>query len=478
MVPLERVDEFTWRIPQHGDMRVPGTVYASKPLIDLISGDSSLQQVRNVATLPGIVRHSIAMPDIHQGYGFPIGGVAATRMEDGVVSPGGVGYDINCGVRLVATELEERTVRPRLQELVDALYHAIPAGVGAGAVRRLDRKELRKVMVEGVHWAIGNGYGDAGDVDFIEERGRLDEADPEDVSERAVERGLGQVGTLGSGNHFFEVQRVERVYDERLAAGLGLFLDQVVFTIHSGSRGFGYQVCDDYLKVMHHAMQRYGIKLPDRQLACAPLSSPEGQRYLRAMRCAANYAWVNRQVMMQLGEDAFLRVFRMGPRDLGRRLIYDVCHNIAKFEEYPVDGVPTRLCVHRKGATRAMPPGHPLTPAAYQEVGQPVLIPGDMGRYSFVLVGTEKAVEESFGSSCHGAGRVLSRGEAKRRVKGRSLLQELSAQGILVRARGMATVEEEAPQAYKDVRAVVEVMAGAGLSRIVARLVPMAVVKG
>ncbi len=282
----------------------------------------------------------------------------------------------------------------------------------------------------------------------------------------------------GSGNHFLEIQRVERIHDQELAAGLGLFPDQIVFTVHSGSRGLGYQVCEDYLKIMPAAMQRFGLRLPDRQLACAPLGSEEGQRYLRAMRCAANYAWVNRQVMMQLAEDAFLRVLRIGPRDLGRRLVYDVCHNIAKIEELPVDGVPTRLCVHRKGATRAMPPGHPLTPAAYLKTGQPVLIPGDMGRFSYVLVGTPKALEVSFGSSCHGAGRVLSRAAARKAVRGRTLLADLARRGILVRARGRATLEEEAPEAYKDVRAVVQVMEGAGLSRIVARLVPLAVIKG
>lgn len=477
-VRLHQVDEFTWKIPRQGEMRVDGLVFANRELLDLLAGDTSLTQVMNVACLPGIVGHSLAMPDIHQGYGFPIGGVAATRLDDGVVSPGGVGYDINCGVRLVATDLEAAAVTSRLGQLVDEISGTVPAGVGSGALRRLDARELRKVMVRGARWAVEEGYGEARDLEYIEEGGCLEEADPDEVSHRAVERGLGQVGTLGSGNHFLEIQRVEHLHDPALAAGLGLFQDQVVYTIHSGSRGFGYQVCDDYLKVMPPSMARHGIHLPDRQLACAPFRSIEGQRYLRAMRCAANYAWVNRQVMMQLAEDAFLKVLRIGPRDLGRRLVYDVCHNIAKVEEFPVKGVPTKVCVHRKGATRAMPPGHPLTPAAYQEVGQPVLIPGDMGRYSYVLVGTAKALELSFGSSCHGAGRVLSRSAARRAVRGSALLEDLASKGILVRARGMATVEEEAPMAYKDVRSVVEVMEGAGLSRIVARLAPMGVVKG
>ena len=389
-----------------------------------------------------------------------------------------MGYDINCGVRLVATDLDLAAVRPHLPRLADEIYHTVPAGVGVGAMRRLSRHELERLMRRGAGWAVEEGYGEARDLEHIEEGGCLEEADPSEVSPRAVERGLGQVGTLGSGNHFLEIQRVERLLDPALAAGLGLFQDQVVFTVHSGSRGLGYQVCEDYLKVMPAAMQRHGIHLPDRQLACAPIGSPEGQRYLRAMRCAANYAWANRQVMMQLAEDAFLKVLRLGPRDLGRRLVYDVCHNIAKIEEFPVDGVPTRLCVHRKGATRAMPPGHPLTPPAYREVGQPVLIPGDMGRYSYVLVGTPKALDLSFGSSCHGAGRLMSRHAARKAVRGGSLLAELAERGILVRARGMATVEEEAPAAYKDVRDVVRVMEGAGLSRAVARLVPLAVVKG
>ncbi len=475
---LKRLDEYTWELPRTGEMRVPGLVFATRDMLNQLAEDSSLEQVRNVACLPGLVGHALAMPDLHQGYGFPIGGVAATRLEDGVVSPGGVGYDINCGVRLVATDLDLGAVRARLPELADQIFATVPAGVGAGAARRLSRQDLHKVMVRGARWAVEEGYGEARDLEFIEEGGCLGEADPDEVSPRAIERGLGQVGTLGSGNHFLEIQRVERIHDQELAAGLGLFPDQIVFTVHSGSRGLGYQVCEDYLKIMPAAMQRFGLRLPDRQLACAPLGSEEGQRYLRAMRCAANYAWVNRQVMMQLAEDAFLRVLRIGPRDLGRRLVYDVCHNIAKIEELPVDGVPTRLCVHRKGATRAMPPGHPLTPAAYLKTGQPVLIPGDMGRFSYVLVGTPKALEVSFGSSCHGAGRVLSRAAARKAVRGRTLLADLARRGILVRARGRATLEEEAPEAYKDVRAVVQVMEGAGLSRIVARLVPLAVIKG
>ncbi|MBI3928972.1 MAG: RtcB family protein [Armatimonadetes bacterium] len=478
-VPLEQLDAYTWRIPQEPPMRVPGMVFASRTIMEAIVADESLLQVRNVACLPGIVRYSIAMPDIHQGYGFPIGGVAATRLKDGVISPGGVGYDINCGVRLVATDLEAEALQKDLATLADNLFATIPAGVGAqGAIRKPSSKEFDRLLTRGASWAVEHGYGHAEDLDYIEEGGCLEGADPDRVSRSARDRGIGQVGTLGSGNHFVEVQRVERIHDPRLAEGLGLFEGQVVYTVHSGSRGFGHQTCTDYIRQMHQAMHRYHIQLPDRQLACAPLDSDEGRAYFAAMKCAANYAWVNRQVMMYLAELAFQRTLHIGPRQLGRRLIYDVCHNIAKIEQYPIDGRMEQVCVHRKGATRAMPPGHPLTPEAYKEVGQPVLIPGDMGRASYVLVGTQRAVEESFGSSCHGAGRRLSRRAAKAKVNARELVDRLAARGIQVRARGMRTLSEEAPEAYKDVSEVVAVMEGAGLSRIVARLAPMAVVKG
>jgi len=478
-VKLRKVNDFCWEIPREGDMRVPGRVYASSALLEHIREDTSLQQVRNVACLPGIVGRSLAMPDIHQGYGFPIGGVAATRESDGAVSPGGVGYDINCGVRLIATDLDRAGVEPKLDRLVDTLFSTVPTGVGAhGGARKLSVAELRKVAVKGARWSIEEGFGEPSDVDHIEENGCLQGADPDTVSAHAYERGREQLGSLGAGNHFLEVQVVEEVFREREAAAIGLSVGQVVFSVHSGSRGFGHQVCTDYLRVMDRATKRYGIELPDRQLACAPIHSEEGQSYLSAMKCAANFAWANRQTMMGLAIQAFERVFNLGPRDLGARLIYDVCHNIAKMEEHTVDGETMKVCVHRKGATRAFPPGHPLTPGAYQDVGQPVLIPGDMGRYSYVLVGQEAAMKETFGSSCHGAGRMLSRHAALRAGQGRNLEKELRSHGVHVRSRGYKTLLEEMPEAYKDVAEVVAVMDSLGLSAIVARLVPVAVIKG
>jgi tRNA-splicing ligase RtcB len=462
-----------------GGMRVPGRVYASEGLMAGIRGNPCLRQVANVAHLPGIVRYSLAMPDIHWGYGFPIGGVAAVDAEDGAISPGGVGYDINCGVRLVRTMLDVSDVRERLERLGDKLFAAIPAGVGsAGAIPKLAIGDERRLVREGAAWAVERGFGSANDLDHIEEGGCLAGADPDVLSDRALERGRPQVGTLGSGNHFLEVDRVDEVYDERLANALGLRLNQVALTIHSGSRGLGYQTCDDALRVMGGAMTRYKIELPDRQLACAPIRSAEGQQYLAAMACAANYAWVNRQVMMGLAERAFLEALGATPRVLGFGLVYDVCHNIAKFEQHEVDGERRQLCVHRKGATRAFGPGHPALPPPVRAVGQPVLIPGDMGRYSYVLVGTTEAMRQTFGSTCHGAGRVLSRAASKRASRGIDLFAELASRGVLIRAQGRATVAEEMPHAYKDVADVVDVVHDAGISRKVARLRPMIVVKG
>jgi tRNA-splicing ligase RtcB len=460
-------------------MRVPGRVYASESLMAGIRGDPCLRQVANVAHLPGIVRYSLAMPDIHWGYGFPIGGVAAVDAADGVISPGGVGYDINCGVRLVRTMLDLCDVRERLEQLGDKLFAAIPAGVGsAGAIPKLSVGDERRLVRDGAAWAVDRGFGSANDLDHIEEGGCLSGADPGVLSDRALERGRPQVGTLGSGNHFLEVDRVDEVYDERLADALGLRLNQVTLTIHSGSRGLGYQTCEDALRVMGAAMTRYQIQLPDRQLACAPIRSPEGQQYLAAMACAANYAWVNRQVMMGLAERAFVEALGTTPPALGFGLVYDVCHNIAKFEEHEVNGERQQLCVHRKGATRAFGPGHPALPPPVRAVGQPVLIPGDMGRYSYVLVGTTEAMRQTFGSTCHGAGRVLSRAASKRTSRGMDLFAELAGRGVLVRAQGRATVAEEMPHAYKDVAEVVDVVHNAGISRKVARLRPMVVVKG
>ncbi len=480
-IELLRIDEWRWRVPRTGGMLVDGVIYSSEEMIEELRDDPAIEQVANVAHLPGIVGASLAMPDIHWGYGFPFGGVAAMDPRRGVISPGGVGYDINCGVRLLRTDLVREEVEARRNRLLEELFRAIPTGVGAAHKKlRLSSEQLRGVLRGGAAWAVENGWGRSEDLDFLEEGGCLEAARPEEVSRRALERGRAQLGTLGSGNHFAEVQFVDEILDAEAARTLGLVEDQVVVTLHTGSRGLGHQVCSDYVKVMLEAGPRYGIKVPDRQLCCAPLSSAEGRSYLGAMSAAANFAFANRQVMTELTRRCFERAFGTGnlrrQTDLG--VVYDVCHNIAKFETFEIDGRRRRLCVHRKGATRAYPPGHEATPEAYREVGQPVLIPGDMGRYSFVLVGTERAHRETFGSTCHGAGRRLSRKKAMREARGRDLLAELGERGVAIRAAGMATVAEEMPEAYKDVAQVVAVVAAAGLSRIVARLRPMAVIKG
>jgi tRNA-splicing ligase RtcB len=460
-------------------MRVPGRVYADDELANSLEEDQSLMQVANVAHLPGILCYSLAMPDIHFGYGFPIGGVAAFAVDEGVVSPGGVGYDINCGCRLLATDLELQAIAPRLRDLVEHLFRDVPSGVGAsGAIAKLSHKELEQVLVKGASWAVEQGFGSETDLDHTEDRGMLAGADPSTISERAYARGLDQMGTLGSGNHFLEVQVVQEIFDLQTARAFGLFEGQVTIMVHCGSRGFGYQVCDDYLAVMGQAANKYHISLPDRQLACAPIASPEGRRYLSAMACAANYAWANRQIIMSLTERALLHALRLSPRDLNLRLIYDVAHNIAKLEEHVVAGRPVKACVHRKGATRAFGPGRPEIPADYISVGQPVLIPGDMGTASYVCRGTNTAMTETFGSTCHGAGRVMSRAQALRQAKGRNIDRELAEKGILVRAQGRKTLGEEMPDAYKDVDRVVAVMDRAHISPKVARLRPLAVVKG
>ncbi len=476
---LRKIEDWLWEIPRSGGMRVPGRIFATAELLQDIARDQSLQQVANMAHLPGIVGYSLAMPDIHLGYGFPIGGVAAVDVDEGVISPGGVGYDINCGVRLVATGLTHADVSGHIEALADRLFAAIPCGVGAeGAIAKLGVEDEKRLLRRGAAWAIEQGFGSAADLAHTEEYGCMAAADADAVSETALKRGLKQVGTLGSGNHFLEVGRVDEIYRPQVAAALGIELEQITIIIHSGSRGLGYQTCDDYLRVMGRAMEKYHIRLPDRQLACTPLQSEEGRRYLAAMACAANYAWVNRQVMMGLAERAFQEVLGIGPRELRFRLVYDVCHNIAKLEEHVVEGKRRRLCVHRKGATRAFGPGHPAIPESLRAIGQPVLIPGDMGRYSFLLVGTEIAMRSTFGSTCHGAGRVMSRTESKRRSRGRDLLGELSRQGVTVRYQGRGTLAEEMPHAYKDVAEVVDVMDRAGVSLKVARLRPLAVIKG
>ncbi len=479
--PLEKIDDHRWRIPKSykAGMRVDGVIYADEKLLKDIRHDKAAEQVANVAFLPGIVGASLAMPDIHWGYGFPIGGVAATDIErGGVVSPGGVGFDINCGVRLVRTHLTLAEVRPKLKTLVAGLFSAIPSGVGAHGAIKATAKDEAEILLKGAAWAVRKGYGVAEDLEMTEDRGAMEGADPEAVSDRAYERGKAQSGTLGSGNHFCEVQAVEEIYDEETAEVFGVRAGQVAVMVHSGSRGLGYQVCDDSIQTMLKCLTKYDIHVPDRQLACAPVDSPEGGRYLAAMRGAANYAWNNRQCLMHLVRSVFERVFETSWQKLGMSLVYDVAHNIAKIEDHAVEGRKRRLCVHRKGATRAFGPGHPDLPSKYAKTGQPVIIPGDMGRYSYLLAGTTTAMEQTFGTTCHGAGRLKSRQEAKRTVDYQKLFKELEAKGIVLMASSRATVVEEAPSAYKDVNDVVEVVHRAGIARRVARMRPMGVIKG
>ena len=479
--PLERISECVWRIPKSykPGMRVDGLIYASEQLLELIRGDQAPEQVANVAFLPGIQVASLAMPDIHWGYGFCIGGVCATDpAEGGVISPGGVGYDINCGVRLVRSNLFERDVQPYLRQLVEELFRQVPAGVGQSGKYRFDRRELRAMMGEGPRWLIGRGLATAGDIEHTEAHGHLDGADPDAVSDRATERGLDQCGTLGSGNHFLEVQVVDEVVDEKTARAFGLEPGMVCVMIHSGSRGLGYQVCDDALRMLRGAPEKYGIALPDRQLACAPIHSPEGQRYLAAMRAAANYAWCNRQLLMWQAREVFQTVFARSWQELQMNLVYDVAHNIAKPEHHRVEQETKLLWVHRKGATRAFPPEHPELPPVYRTSGQPVIIPGDMGRASWVLAGAAGSMEQTFGTACHGAGRLMSRTHAVRDSQGRRIDRELEERGVIARARSWKGLAEEQPAAYKDVNLVVDVVDRAGLARKVARMRPIGVIKG
>lgn len=477
-IKLIKIHDYLWEIPKSGQMRVPGRVYASESMIEEIRKDKSLEQVVNVAHLPGIQKYSIAMPDIHLGYGFPIGGVAAMDAEDGVISPGGVGYDINCGVRLMKTHLTEEYVRPKLKELVSELFHRVPCGIGTGGKIKLSKGDYKSLIESGAKWAIEKGWGEADDLERIEDHGTLHGGDPDAISEKAYERGKDGLGTLGSGNHFLEVDVVDRIYNSAVADAFGLFKDQICVQIHCGSRGFGHQTCTDYIDKMISYMRRNGIILPDKQLACAHIKSKDGKDYLSAFAAAVNYAWVNRQIIMSSAREAFYSIFEIGPRELGGQLLYDVSHNIAKFEEHKVNGEMKRVCVHRKGATRAFPKGHPLVPEIYREVGQPVLIPGDMGRASFILVGTEIALQETFGSSCHGAGRLLSRHKAIKAGKGRDLFAELEEKGIIIMAKGKRTVLEEMPEAYKYVEDVCDVVHNAEIAKKVARLRPIGVIKG
>jgi tRNA-splicing ligase RtcB len=477
---FSQIEKYLYEVPQsfREDMQVPARFYADPELLRGALGDKSLEQLVNTATMPGVVKYALAMPDIHQGYGFPIGGVVATELPDGVISPGGVGYDINCGVRLLATHLHQDQVAPYLSDLASALYANCPSGVGKGGNIKLKPGELERVVEEGARWALGRGYATQSDLERTEERGCLKGADASKVSQRAKKRGHNQVGTLGAGNHFIEVDRVAEVFDEVAAERMGLFLDQVAVQVHCGSRGFGHQVCSDYVKRFQRVIHQYGIELPDRELVCAPLSSREGQDYLAAMKAAANYAFANRQVLTHHIRRSFEGVLAGKVKNHHLYQIYDIAHNMAKVEEHQVDGRRVKVCVHRKGATRAFGPGSPVLPDVYRDIGQPVLVPGSMGTASWVLLGTELSMAQTFGSTCHGAGRTMSRSKAKKTVWGAELREELESGGIHVRAGSMPGLAEEAPIAYKDVDRVVEVVHGAGIARKVARLVPMAVVKG
>ena len=475
---LEKLDDYRWLIPKTGSMRVPGLIFSNSRLMKALKEDQSLSQVANVASLPGIMNHSLAMPDMHWGYGFPIGGVAAFDMDEGIISPGGVGYDINCGCRLMTTRLRADEIRPMIKDLTTALFKNIPAGVGSTGRIHLSKSDEAKVAVQGAAWAVKNGFGVREDLEKTEDRGTMEGADPSVLSERAVKRGRDQLGTLGSGNHFLEIQVVDQIYDRKKAGAYNLQEGQVTILLHTGSRGFGYQICDDFLKEISKYSLKEHIELPDRQLACAGLKSEPGRRYLSAMACAANYAWANRQVLMHWTRETILEALSISPKELGMNLLYDVCHNIAKKELHTIKGEQVTVCVHRKVATRSLPPGHILLPEIYRSVGQPVLIPGDMGTYSYVLSGGNEAMAQSFGSSCHGAGRLLSRTQAIKKAKGRSIGNELEAKGIFVQSRGKKTLKEEMSEAYKDVSQVVEAVHGPGLAYKVARLRPLGVIKG
>ncbi len=477
---LRRVSgqECHWIMPRKNGMKVDGIVYGTREIIKDLEGTKALEQVRNVAYLPGIVYASLAMPDIHEGYGFPIGGVAATDLDGGVISPGGIGYDINCGVRLMVSNLTRLEGEKHIEGLIDDFFARIPSGVGREGAICLSKNELEGVLTQGARWAVKKGYGWSGDLEHCEEQGVMDGADPANVSERALKRGSSGLGTLGSGNHFVEVSFVEQIFDEQAAEAFGLFPDQIVFWVHSGSRGLGHQVCTDYLKVMRRAVPKYGIFLPDRQLDCAPAASDEGKRYFSAMAAAANYAWANRQVLAHYVRESTGKVFGKSPESLGMHLLYDVAHNIGKIEEHRVGGGNRKVVVHRKGATRAFGPGNRHVPERYRDIGQPVLIPGDMGTGSYILRGTEKAMELSFGSACHGAGRALSRTQAKNIISGEELRDQLANHGIYVKSATLKGLAEEAPKAYKDVDLVVEATSCAGLAEKVARVRPMGVIKG
>lgn len=477
---LIRISDYEWIIPKsfREDMRVPVRLFATRRLLEDVMKDKSLDQAVNAATLPGLVGHVIVMPDMHQGYGFPIGGVAATRLPDGVISPGGIGYDINCGVRLLGSQIRLEAARLHLATLATALNHFCPSGVGEKGSVRTSEAELMAVCRQGSRWALKQGFASEADLRRTEESGCVEGADPDKVSVRARGRGRPQLGSLGAGNHFIEIDLVEQVFDTTAASVMGLEEGTLALQIHCGSRGFGHQICTDYVEEFQGAVRRFGIHLVDRELVCAPLDSREGKDYLAAMRCAANYAFANRQILAHNARKAFEQVLAGKVKDWQLHQVYDICHNMGKIEMHIIDGERMKVCVHRKGATRAFGPGSAELPEEYKPIGQPVLVPGSMGTASWVLVGTETSMTQSFGSTCHGAGRLMSRHEAKRNVRGEKLRQDLEADGIHIRAGSMAGLAEEAPQAYKDVDQVVQAVVGAGIARKVARLHPLAVIKG
>jgi len=474
---FKKISDWLWEIPKgfRPEMRVPARIYISEEMMDQTFRDRSLNQLINISSLPGIVKYSLAMPDMHEGYGFPIGGVAAMNMEDGVISPGGVGYDINCGMRLLKSEQTEEEVRPFIEQLAVEIQRQVPSGLGKGRKVKLDLNSINKILEGGSGVLVKKGYGDEQDLENCESGGRLEQADASYVSDRAKNRGRAQVGTLGSGNHFLEIQKVETIFDEETAQAFGLFKDQIVIMIHTGSRGLGHQIASDYIKIMMGAMLKYDINLPDRELAACPINSPEGKRYLSAMACGANYAWANRQMIAHSIREAWQTV--LGEKATQLVSLYDVAHNIAKIEEHEIDGKTMKLCIHRKGATRAFPPNHSEIPERYKKVGQPVLIPGSMGTASYILVGTNEG-KQSFYSTCHGAGRTMSRKQATRTISGQNVVKELKQKGITVKCWSSRGIAEEAPLAYKDIDDVVGVVQNAGLAKKVARLVPLAVIKG
>lgn len=477
---FNQIEDYLYEIPStfREDMRVPARFYADAQLLEGVVSDRSLEQLVNTATLPGIVKYALAMPDIHQGYGFPIGGVVATESPDGAISPGGVGYDINCGVRLLGTHLDQEELLPHLDDLATAIYADCPSGVGKGGNIKIDRRELDQLMRSGSKWAFKRGFAGKTDIERTEENGCLPGADPDKVSQRAKDRGKGQVGTLGAGNHFIELDVVDKVMDVSTARRIGLQQGQIAVQIHCGSRGFGHQICSDYVKRFQKKIHQYGFSLPDRELVCAPLSSPEGRDYLAAMKAAANYAFANRQVLAYHIRRSFEQTLAGKVDNHHLFQIYDIAHNMAKIEDHVIDGKQTSLCVHRKGATRAFGPGSPELPPAYRDIGQPVLVPGSMGTASWVLLGTETSMAQTFGSTCHGAGRRMSRKKARKSIQGTDLRNQLEHKGIRVRAGSMSGLAEEAPDAYKDVNRVVDVVHSAGIAKMVARLTPIAVIKG